>query len=284
MTTQRRGFVFFKRTTAVVLALLLLFSAASAQPYEGLRVLLIGVDARSADQPGRSDAMMLAQISPSGEVRLASFLRDLYVSIPGHGKNRLNAAYFYGGEDLLKQTFEKNFGITVDRTVTVDFSVLSDLVDELGGVQVDITQAELAYLNQLLKDHGRETMADAGLQRLDGFQALCYSRLRKLDGDFQRTSRQHTLIAAMLQQMAQLDRWTLLKLAVKNISRVQTDLSLGDLTQLAPLIAKLDEAVIRTAHVPFEGAFSEETVNGMMVLSPDLKRCRARLEAFLTEE
>ena len=83
---------------------------------------------------------------------LTSVLRDLYVPIPGYGRARLNAAYFPGGETLLKETLTKNFGITIDRTVTVHFSALADMVDDLGGIEIDITEEERRHLNKLLKD------------------------------------------------------------------------------------------------------------------------------------
>ena len=279
---SRKGgvFLFFKRMAALGMALALLFSTTLAETFD---VLLIGVDAAADGQRGRSDTMMLARVEPqSGAVRLVSFLRDLYVPIPGHGRTRLNAAYFYGGEELLAQTLGKNFGVLPDRTVTVDFAVLRDLVDELGGIELEITEAERTHLNRLLEESGQaqEKLSASGLQRLSGAQALMYSRIRKLDSDFQRTSRQQAVIAALLREMSRFSRWDLFKLAVKNLGRVKTDLSISDLTTLAPLFGKLQEMEIQTAHVPFEGTFTEETVNGMMVLMPDLGRNQAKLEAF----
>ena len=122
---------FPKRAAALVCAMLVLLTSLSAQaaPFS---VLLIGVD--TAGEAGRSDVMMLASVDPeAGDIRLVSFLRDLYVSIPGHGKDRLNAAYFYGGEALLKRTLEENFGVSVDHTLTAHFPTLVSAVDLMGG-------------------------------------------------------------------------------------------------------------------------------------------------------
>ena len=270
-----------------VLLICLLSGFAHAHAQEtAMNVLLIGVDSAAEGQRGRSDVMMLARIRPEqGTVHLVSFLRDLYVSIPGVGKTRLNAAYHYGGEEMLVKTLEKTFGISVDRTATVHFSLLADLVDQLGGVEIDVTEAERRHLNKLLLDYGGTVpdVTEPGLQRLSGLQALTYSRIRKIDSDFQRTSRQQTVIAAMLREMSGMGKWPLFRLAVSNMSKVQTDFTLGDLYRLAPMMGKLDELTITTAHVPFEGTYTDETINGMMVLKPNLEKNQKLLKTFLTE-
>lgn len=278
---------FFRRLCAFLLAALMLFSIAQAEE-KALNVLLIGVDAAGAAERGRSDAMILAQVRPAeGSVRLVSFLRDLYVPIEGVGNTRLNAAYYHGGAELLKKTLEKQFGVSIDRTVTVDFALLCELVDALGGVEVAIEEREIAHLNDIISDynsdHGLEggKIAKAGLQRLDGRQALCYSRMRKIDSDFHRTSRQQMLIGAMLRQMGTLSRWQLLKLAVRTLGKVETDVTLGDLTMLAPLLPRLSALELKTLQIPHEGAFRDETVNGMMVLRADLPLCRSKISDFL---
>lgn len=277
----------FRRISALLLALTLLMGTARAQA-QAMNILLIGVDTVREERNGRSDAMILVRADPEGgSIRMVSFLRDLYVRIPGVGQTRLNAAYYHGGEELLKQTLSENFGVQVDRTVTVHFSMLADLVDQLGGIEIEITEKERQQLNHILDDYNASyglnggRIAEAGLQRLDGKQALCYSRIRKIDSDFQRTSRQQAVIAAMLAQASTLGHWELLKLALKNLPRVQTDMSFADIGALLPLVSRLGEMEIAAAHVPFLGAFTEETINGMMVLRPDLARCRKELQAFL---
>ena len=282
---------FSQRILALLAALCMLACSfpALAAP-SALNVLLIGVDSGAKGQRGRSDTMLLVRIDPhNSAIRMASFLRDLYVSIPGVGKTRLNAAYHYGGEALLKETLEKNFGLSIDRTVTVGFSLLCELVDEMGGVEVEMTEKELAAFNDTVRDYNADyglsggIIGEAGVHRLDGRQALCFSRMRKLDNDFKRTSRQQMVISAMLESMSEMSRWELLRVALRSLGRVETDLSFGEVASLAPMLAQLEQLEIRTAHVPFEGAYRDETVNGMMVLVPDLPLCQSRLQAFLEE-
>ena len=272
------------RRPAFLLLVLLLLFGCSAAPAEPLNILLIGADEADPDGNARSDAMILVRSDPqNAQVHMVSFLRDLYVSIPGHGKSRLNAAYTYGGEALLKQTLAENFGVAVDRTATVQFSLLSDLVDQLGGIDAEISSKELPELNRLLPA-GESKVPQAGVQRLNGQQALGYTRIRKIDSDFQRTERQQKVISAMLRRASEMGYWDLLGLAVKTLSSIETDLTLGDITSLLPLVARLDEMEMASARVPFDGTYEDTTINGMMVLEPDLENIRTQLNEFLYGE
>lgn len=279
-----------KAFAALLAAVLLCAYLSPAQAEQtALNILIIGVDSSPEGKRGRSDTMMLAQVdAESGSVRIASFLRDLYVSIPGAGSTRLNAAYYYGGEKLLKETLEKHFDLRIDRTVTVRFSTLIDVIDQLGGVEMEISPKELSHFNDIVMDYNRSyslsggTVKEAGTHLLSGKQALCYSRIRKIDSDFQRASRQQRMIAAMLDRISALPKWDLLGLSLKTISKLDTDLSLRDVMGLMPMAARLKTLDFQTVTVPFEGAFTEETVNGMMVLKPDLATCKRRLKTFFS--
>lgn len=282
---------FWTKTLILCLCWCLLLPAAHAEAEETMNILLIGVDTVHGEKRGRSDTMMLMQVhADRGEIKLVSFLRDLYVHIPGVGKTRLNAAYYHGGADLLKQTLEENFGVRVDKTAAVHFSTLMELVDEMGGIEVEVTENERKALNAFIEEYNASYglsggwLEEAGRQLLDGKQALCYSRIRKLDSDFQRTSRQQAVITAMLSRMRNLGRWQLMKLALANLPKVDTDLTLLDAAALAPVVTRMQMADVTSAQVPFEGTFREETISGMMVLVPDLAKNRGKLNAFLAEE
>ena len=106
-------------------------------------ILLIGQDKREGESRQRSDSMILATLDKDqGTVSLTSFMRDLYVAIPGYSTTRINAAYAYGGMDLLDQTLEENFGVKIDGNVEVDFEVFQVLVDKVGGIDLELTQAK----------------------------------------------------------------------------------------------------------------------------------------------
>lgn len=256
------------------------------------RVLLIGTDAYSVKQNGRSDAMIVLQLNArTGEIRMVSFLRDLYVQIPDHGKTRLNAAYVYGGAELLKQTLANNFGVTVDRVLAVNFSLMVELVDRIGGVTVEVSEKERKQLNSILKYYNThngfsqkdQLLEESGVQVLTGKQALCYSRIRKMDSDFARTNRQRKVLEAVYTRVKTLDALTLADLLNDTLPEVWTDMTLTDAVALVPVLMKLDDVSIQGMTVPVQGGYRSQTISGMMVLVPDLTQNAQAVAAFLEQ-
>ena len=211
------------------------------------------------------------------------------MAIPGCGTTRLNAAYSFGGEKLLKTTLKNNFGVEIDRTVTVSFDSLCHIVDALGGVELEVTEAEREQLNGILAAYNRGLklnpsdgrLEQSGRVRLSGKQALSYSRIRKIDSDFQRAGRQQKVLAAMLESAKQMNFFTLARLAWTCLREVRTDLTLGDLNALLPLATGGAETDIAMGRVPFDGAYEDAVIDGMQVLQPNLERNRTLIRRFL---
>ncbi|MBR7187995.1 MAG: LCP family protein [Clostridia bacterium] len=178
-------------------------------PASCINVLLLGTDVlRSSMQ--RSDAVLIASVG-YGKLKLTSVLRDTVVDIPGHGQGKLNAAFAYGGAELAMRTLNQTFGLNIMHYAQVDFVALVKLVDAIGGVEIDLTDAERDRLNLTLRGSGKifaplgytahEVTASGENIHLDGLQALSYARIRKIDSDFVRTSRQRKLLNAMLKKI-----------------------------------------------------------------------------------
>ena len=161
---------------------------------ELINILLIGQDARAEGTQRNSDAMILCTINTATKtLTMTSFLRDMYVQIPGYGGNKINACYPLGGMSLLDKCLEQNFGVKVDANVAVDFSGFMKLIDMVGGVKINLTADEANYLNyrgnwDVTGNDGWQLKA--GENVLTGSQALAYSRIRALGLDFERTERQ----------------------------------------------------------------------------------------------
>ncbi len=245
-----------------------------------VNILLIGQDALEGESRARSDSMILCTFhSKEKKLTLTSFLRDTYVSIPGHGKNRLNAAYAYGGMSLLNETLESNFAVQIDGNVEVDFTQFSKIVDLLGGVELELRQDEADWLNQ-------ETGGDLteGLQLLNGEQALAYARIRKLDadGDFGRTNRQRKIITALLQRWKDASFLTTFSLLEQILPMITTDMSgieiLGYAVTLFPMLSDME---VTSQHIPADGTYSNQNIDGMSVLVPDLEENRQLLRQIL---
>lgn len=253
-------------------------SAAGAEPEKGavINILLIGQDGREPEKGARSDSMILCSFSEdSGKLTLTSFLRDLYVTIPGHGKNRLNAAYAFGGRDLLKKTLERNFGVAVDGCVEVDFTCFPEIIDILGGVTIDLREDEARFI-------GRETGTKlaSGEQTLSGHQALVYARIRKLDadGDFGRTRRQRKVLIALLNSYRDAGLIKSLAMVKTLMPYVSTDMSRENLTShVKTMLPALSGLRLSSQTVPAPGSYVCRKIDGMDVLVADLAAARKLL-------
>jgi len=247
-----------------------------------VNILLIGNDGREGEAGARSDSMILCSFNRgSNKLIMTSFLRDLYVPIPGHGSNRLNAAYAFGGRELLVKTLEENFDISIDGSVEVDFSHFSQIVDTLGGVTLELRQDEADLVNQ---EAGAEL--SAGVQTLTGLQTLAYSRIRYLDadGDFSRTARQRKVLSALLDAYKNASLGDMLSTAAKVLPMLETDLNSVEIlrytTQLLPM---LSGSQITSQHIPSPDGYRDQTIDGMAVLVADMEKARQMLHQSLRQ-
>ena len=234
-----------------------------------VNILLIGQDGREGEQSARSDSILLCTYHrKTGKVTMTSFLRDLYVPIPGHHDNRLNAAYAMGGADLLEETLRQNFDLHIDGNVEVDFSQFSQIIDLLGGVELELREDEARAINEEIG-----CSIGPGRQTLNGEQTLAYARIRKLDldGDFSRTDRQRKVIAALLDQYRNIQWKDLLPLIDELLPMIRTDMNYGKLVLLAmEVLPKLPDAEVTNQCIPAAGTYTDEKIDGMAVLRADM--------------
>ena len=245
---------------------------------EVFNVLIIGADRDQDGSEGRSDTMMVASINTkTNELKLVSFLRDLYVDIPGHGKDRLNAAYSYGGAAMLMQTIENNFRINIDKYLETNFDGFESIIDSLGGIDVTMTSAEAEFLNEW-----KQVGATEGENHLDGKNALYFARMRKLDSDFGRTTRQRQVIGAMFKKLKSSNPFTMYKAVFNLAPHIKTNLSYLELIKVAAALAGMGDA--ETLSVPSDGTYYDYTTPaGAMVLVPYYDQNIQMLKAFLYE-
>lgn len=196
-----------------------------------INVLLIGSDERenSADGSARADSIMMLSVdSRKNTWKLVSFERGVGVSIPNRGDDWLTHTYAYGGANLLMKTLQEYFKVDVSRYVKIDFSLFETAITDIGGVVVDMSQAEADYMNGI----AGEQKWTAGTARLDGPTALVYARMRKLDSDWERVERQREVVQAAADQVATLSLPKLDLIANKLLPRIETNLTNGELWQL----------------------------------------------------
>ena len=234
-------------------------------------VLLIGTDGRTADEKGRSDTMIILAInSKTDEISLISLMRDCYVEIPNYGCNKLNAAYSFGGAELLMDTIEYNFGIAIEDYVAVNFVSVANIVDAVGGIDIDISDAEAGEINNIMRNEVNAIMGDntlddllegGGELHLNGKQALSYARIRYIgNADFERTERQRKVIELVMDKVKSFNPTILPNIASSVLPGVETNMSTAELYALslkAPFIADYERQQLR---VPAEGTFADMTV------------------------
>lgn len=232
-----------------------------------VNILLIGQDKREGESRQRSDAMILCSFNPeTNKLSLISFLRDLYVQIPDYEDNRLNAAYAYGGFELLKETLNLNFGISVDGCLESDFEGFKKIIDTVGGVEIELTAEEAEIVGN---------GAIEGVCMLNGEQALTYARIRKIDSDFQRTSRQRKIMGAVFEKAKTYSLSELAMFFSEIMPLMATDMTDDEIMTLAlTLASSLSEIETASYIVPAEGTYKNAVIREMAVLVPDLAEIR----------
>lgn len=239
-----------------------------------INFLLVGRDAHGEGENGRSDSMMLCSVDTGANtITLISFLRDMYVTIPGYRDNRLNAAYSMGGSELLIETLKENFDVSIDVSLEIDFEGFVGLIDKLGGVDIALTAREAEHLGHGLTE---------GVNHLDGERALAYSRIRYLDSDFVRTERQRNVLAALMEKYRSASFETMLDVTDAFLDESTSDHTDDELLGYAlELYVGLNDAKLITHRVPADGTYTYETIRGMSVIGVDFEENRELLEELL---
>lgn len=247
-----------------------------------VNILLIGNDSRENGEDGRSDAMILLSISDrTKKIYMTSLLRDIYVEIPGYDNNRLNAAYSFGGAELLMKTIEKNFDIPVHRYMLVNFEAFAGLVDAVGGVDLELTTDEIVFVNGYLSEYNRLTnrpegtdnmdVNASGLVHLNGPQALAYSRNRYIGTDFGRTERQRKVLTEVIGKLPKAVLTNAGGLIDGLMSNLTTNLTQFECFRLSLMAGKLLTYEIVSDSIPQPGTYNNATIRNMAVLELDFQ-------------
>lgn len=265
-------------------------------PHDGnvYNILLLGNDTRGSGVNERTDAMILVSINKdTKEIIMSSFLRDIYIYIPGWGSNRLNAANVFGGPELTVETIERNFGVDIHNYAEVNFYAFIDIIDILGGVDVELSNAEISEMNKKMQEVNYYSNNDTydhnidggpGSYHLNGDQTLAYCRVRYADSDFGRTERQRIVLEQLwdkAKDMSLIDATSILN---QVLPQVTTDLSQMDCLNL--LISALQMLSYETTslHIPADGAYYLTMINEMSVLSIDMEENTQILQSAIYGE
>lgn len=271
---------------------------------EVVNVLLVGADKNNDEQDSdvdrRSDSMMIATLDiKHSKLKVTSLMRDMYVEIPGYGSRKLNAAYSLGGIKLLYKTIANNFGIKMDGYAEVNFDAFVNVIDQIGGVEVTLTESEAKHLcdtNYIRRKKYRNVKV--GKQVLNGYQALGYCRIRhgkKLPNghypgvytasgkgdDYGRTERQRLTIAAILKKVKALSINQWMELVEVVLPNVTTDLSKKEIYSYMMAVVQMGTTELHQFSLPIEGGYTSQSINGEQCLVPDLATNKSALKKFI---
>lgn len=244
-----------------------------------INILLLGSDSREGET-SRADTIMIASYNPDrGTYKLASIMRDTYISIPGHGSNKINTAFALGGPELLRETIKESFDVDLEHYAIVDFQGFVQLIDTAfpNGVEVDVEKRMSENIDVTI---------EPGIQRLDGEHLLGYVRFRHdAVGDFGRVERQQKVIKEVGNQLASIQTVPKLPKLIGVVTPyINTNMGAGDMMYIAKGFISKDSRNIDTLRIPVDQSYENQRVSGAgAILAIDLARNRQALKDFLAE-
>lgn len=257
-----------------------------------INIALFGVDARHGET-ARSDAMMILTIDGQrGKVKLTSLMRDSYVPIEGHGSDKLCHAHFLGGPELAIRTINQDFGLDVTEYATVNFNQMASIIDAVGGVELDVSEAERKETNKFIREYAQENglpaqlIKKAGFQNLSGMQAMTYGRIRKggTGDDWMRAERQSQVLKAIFARVKTLSPTQAIATAKSLMRNVTTSLSVGDITAIATAGLANGMPQIEHTRLPLDGDWQYEKIKGVDYITFDLDKTAKRLHDYIYDD
>lgn len=254
-----------------------------------MTIALFGGDSRDGqlEKGAHSDTIMIAAINnETKEVRLASVYRDTVTEQMNGKLQKANYAYFTGGPKDAINMLNKNLDLDIRDYVTVDFKALADVIDLLGGIEVNVTEEEVKELNKYLNETGRvsgrksKKLTEAGMQTLDGVQSVTYARIRKnVGGDYKRTERQQTVIKEAAKKAKKMKIVTINEILNKVFPQISTSFTLNDLIRLAA--GAFDYRILDTTGFPMEAMNGRVQGLGSVIVPVGMKENVQELHEFL---
>ena len=254
---------------------------------EIINIVLTGMDARAYETKSRSDSIILVSYNTADHtVKMVSFLRDTWVYLPERGWGRINSATAYGGTGLLINTLNENFDLDIQNYVQIKFEDFKKVIDILGGIDVELTQSEINYINNKLhtddNDWKNDIKAKPGIVHLNGVQTLWHCRNRTIgNGDFARTDRQREVLTLLIDKAMSMPITKLTSLLYECKDYVNMNVPITTIIDIAEdaLIAR--NMKIESYSIPFDGMFKYANKNGASVIEVNLYDTAVKLHEIL---
>ena len=260
--------------------------------YDGIaNIALFGIDAPEGTD-GRSDAIMIATVDKiHNKLKLTSIMRDSYVDIQGHGKDKINHAYAFGGHELALKTLNENFDLNLKDFATVNFSSLPKIIDSIGGIDLDIRNDELQYINNYIGDLNTlnktnvSNITSAGTQHVNGTQALAYCRIRyTAGGDGERTERQRIVLSKLFDKFSKISPTKYPSILNELMPMITTSLSSSDILGLAKTVASISESGLEQERFPKDDYSKGEMIHGVYYLTFNKEATVKQIHDYIFED
>jgi LCP family protein required for cell wall assembly len=253
-------------------------------------IAVFGVDSRNGEDTGNSDAIMIVSIDGKrGKIKMVSIARDTYVNLPKYGKTKITHAYSYGGPELAMATLNENFGMDITDYITVNFEQLAQIIEQMGGIDVEINEGERQELNKYVAP-GVEKIQETGAVHLNGEQAVSYSRIRKNDNDDMRTGRQRKVMMCLFEKAKEISPMQYPSYVKMLMPMMETSMTDSEILQLAPVAMNkdllLEQDSFPNDYIQTDGYKTKTEVEGieLWVYHYDLEQATNMLQKFIYDD
>jgi len=259
---------------------------------EIVNIAFFGIDRRYPEEPARSDSIMILSVDKKHKkIKMNSIMRDAYVKVNGYSDTKINHAYAYGGPQLALRTLNENFDMNIRDFVSVDFYKLENIIDELGGIEINVREDEVKFINDGVREVATITnktfkeVTTSGNQTLNGIQAVGYSRIRStVGGDFERTERQRTVLTSLFNKISSGGAAELYSNVSKLLPFVETSMSSMDIIKLGASVFATGTINLEQERFPLDGYCKDATIDGVWYLQADLKATTDQLHKYIYDD
>lgn len=256
-----------------------------------INIALFGVDAVDGEA-GRSDSIMIATIDTvHKKLKLTSIMRDSYVAIDGHGNDKINHAYAFGGPQLAIKTLNENFDLNIEDFASVNFETLPKIIDKIGGIELDIDADELEYINGYIahlnniNGTSEPAIESTGLQHVSGTQALAFCRIRYTSGgDYKRTERHREVLTKIFEKIETLPATSYPSLLLEVLPMVNTSLTYNEILDLGTEVLKVGDSSMELERFPLDEYCEGQMINGVYYLTFDKETTVEQLHSYIFED
>lgn len=253
-----------------------------------INILLLGCDSYSINDYSRSDSMIILSVnSDTKEIKMTSLMRDTWIKASGHNSRKLTELCAVGGPELTMKAINENYGTNITRYALIGMDGIAEIIDLVGGLELDVTEAERKALNKGLFDlsrlSGMEKLQESGEKvHLNGNQATAYARIRQIDSDYVRVERQRIVLMAMAKKiMSGVNATNVISVIDVLMEYVDTNIGLMEIISLARLGMGADMEKIQEMRLPAEGTYEAGMFGDVWCIKPDFKKNAKLLKEFI---